>query len=183
VVVGIAVAAGHTPIHLNSSKQSLNTSSSGRAKLVRGGLSMFVHRPIWGFGSGSFAKVFRERERVGSPEAATASHTTPITVAAEQGVLGLAAYAAVLLAAFRLLLARLGPLRGRDPPRPLVWRAFVVGGFAALSFHTLGYAAFLEDPIAWTLLAAGIVLGAEALPAPEQAPEPIREPEAAPSGV
>ena len=32
---------------------------------------------------GSFGKVFRERERVGSPEAATASHTTLITVAAE----------------------------------------------------------------------------------------------------
>jgi len=182
VVVGIAVAAGHSSLHL-SSKQSLNTSSSGRAKLVRGGLSMFVHRPVWGFGSGSFAKVFRERERVGSPEAATASHTTLITVAAEQGVIGLAAYAAVLLAAFRLLLARLGPLRGRDPPRPLVWRAFVVAAFAALIFHTLGYAAFLEDPIAWTLLAAGIVLGGEALPAPEQPPRHTREPEPAATGV
>jgi O-antigen ligase len=169
VVAVVVLLAGHGTLHVNSSKQSLNTSSSGRAKLIRGGLSMFVHRPLWGFGSGSFAKVFRQRERVGSPEAATASHTTPVTVAAEQGLIGLLAYLAVLVTASRLLLARLGPLRGRDPPRPLVWRAFIVAGFAALVFHTLGYAAFLEDPIAWTLLAAGIVLAGEGLPQPESA--------------
>jgi O-antigen ligase len=180
LIAAVVLIAGRGSLHLNSSKQSLNASSSGRAKLIRGGLSMFVHRPLWGYGSGSFAKVFRQRERAGSPEAATASHTTPITVAAEQGLIGLLAYLAVLVTATRLLLARLGPLRGRDPPRPLVWRAFVVAGFAALVFHTLGYAAFLEDPIAWTLLAAGIAFGGDALPAPESpaehgspAPEPI----------
>jgi len=93
-----------------------------------------------------------------------------VTVAAEQGLVGLVAYVVVLAAAFRLLLARLGALRGRDPPQTLVWRAFVAAAFAALVFHTLGYAAFLEDPIAWTLLAVGIVLAGEALPAPETAP-------------
>ena len=143
---------------------------------------MFAHRPLWGFGSGSFAKVFRAREGVGSPEAATASHTTPVTVAAEQGLIGLVAYVAVLITAFRLLLTRVRPLRARDPPRPLVWRAFVVAGFAGLVFHTLGYAAFLEDPIAWTLLAVGIVLAGEALPAPEHAASAVEPaPAAAPS--
>ena len=170
IAAGAIALAGRGKVHVNASHQSLNTSSSGRAKLIRAGLSMFVHRPVWGFGSGSFAKVFRQRERVGSPEAATASHTTPVTVAAEQGLVGLVAYVVVLAAAFRLLLARLGALRGRDPPQTLVWRAFVAAAFAALVFHTLGYAAFLEDPIAWTLLAVGIVLAGEALPAPETAP-------------
>src|SRR5439155_19640224 len=126
---------------------------------------------------------FRERERVGSPEAARASHSPLLTVAAEQGGVGLAAYAPVLLPALGRLFARVGPLRGRHPPRARVWRAFVVAAFAALIFHTLGYAAFLEDPIAWTLLAAGIVLGGEALPAPEQPPRRTREPEPAATGV
>ncbi|MBV9214199.1 MAG: O-antigen ligase family protein [Actinobacteria bacterium] len=170
LVAAAVFLVGRGSVHVNASHQSLNTSSSGRATLIRGGLSMFVHRPLWGFGSGSFATVFRQRERVGSPEAATASHTTPVTVGAEQGLIGLVAYGAVLLAAFRLLLGRLEPLRGRSPPRVLVWRAFVVAAFSALVFHTLGYAAFLEDPIAWTLLAAAIVLAGEALPASETAP-------------
>jgi hypothetical protein len=52
----------------------------------------------------------------------------------------------------------LGPLRGRDPPRRLVTRAFVAAAFAALVMHTLLYASFLEDPIAWTLIGVGIVL-------------------------
>ena len=156
VAVGLAVAF-HGSLHIGSHR-SLNRSSSGRLKLVRGGLSMFADRPLWGFGSGSFAERFREREKVGSPQAATASHTIPVTVAAEQGLLGLAAYLAVVAASFRLLFSGLGPLRGRAPPRRLVSRAFVAAAFAALVFHTLLYAAFLEDPIAWTLLGVGIVL-------------------------
>src|SRR5690606_21019742 len=114
---------------------------------------MFLDRPLTGFGSGSFAERFREREDVSSEDAATASHTIPITVAAEQGVLGLGAYALVLWAAFGVLLrgARAAPAR-----------TFVVAALAALVFHTLLYAAFLEDPITWTLLGAGIGLSVSA---------------------
>jgi putative inorganic carbon (HCO3(-)) transporter len=153
-----------------TSKNAVHRSSSGRFKLVRGGLDMFADRPLWGFGAGSFAERYRERERVGSPQAATASHTTPVTVAAEQGIVGLAAYLLVVGASLRLMFSGLGPLRGRDPPRRLVTRAFVAAAFAALVMHTLLYASFLEDPIAWTLIGVGIVLaGREPLGA-EQAP-------------
>ena len=37
-------------------------------------------------------------------------------------------------------------------------RAAVAAAFAALVFHTLVYAAFLEDPLTWALLAAGVAL-------------------------
>jgi O-antigen ligase len=144
-------------LHLTS-RHAVHRSSGGRLKLVQGGLSMFADRPLWGFGSGSFAERFRKREKVGSPQAATASHTIPVTVAAEQGVVGLAAYLLVIGTTLRLLFAGLGPLRGRDPPRRLLSRAFVAAGFVALVVHTLLYASFLEDPIAWTLIALGIVL-------------------------
>jgi O-antigen ligase len=147
-------------LHLNlRSAHSVNRASAGRLDLMRGGLRMFTDRPLAGFGSGSFAKKFRQRERAGSRAAASASHTIPITVAAEQGVPGLAAYAAVLIASFGLLFRGLGQLRDRAPPPRLVTRAYLAAAYTGLVVHTLLYAAFLEDPITWTLLAAGIVLG------------------------
>lgn len=132
---------------------SLDAASSGRVSLMRGGLEMFADRPFAGFGSGSFAEEFREREEVSSEEAASASHTIPITVAAEQGVIGLGAYCLVLFAALGLLFA---PQRTQIPLRDFPALAVAAAAFAALVFHTLLYAAFLEDPIAWTLLGAGV---------------------------
>jgi O-antigen ligase len=161
VAIGLAVVlAAPGLIHLNpKSSRSLDRASSGRLDLMRGGVTMFTDRPLQGFGSGAFSKQFRKREAVGTREAASASHTIPITVAAEQGVPGLAAYAAVLLASFGLLFQALGALRERAPPARLVTRAFLAAAFCGLVLHTLLYAAFLEDPITWTLLAAAIVLG------------------------
>jgi O-antigen ligase len=158
-IVVIVVAPG--AIHLNpKSGKSVDRATSGRIDLMRGGLRMFGDRPLFGFGSGAFAKQFRQREHVGSREAASASHTIPITVAAEQGVPGLAAYVAVLIASFGLLFQGLGGvLRGRAPPRPLVMRAYLAAAYSGLVLHTMLYAAFLEDPITWALLAAAIVLG------------------------
>ena len=78
-----------------------------------------------------------------------------MTVAAEQGLVGLAVYLAVLYAALRLLFTDLRVLRRRNrwpPPVDLLARAFAAAAFTGLVAHTLLYAAFLEDPIAWTLL-------------------------------
>ncbi|MEA2352892.1 MAG: hypothetical protein QOJ14_1306 [Thermoleophilaceae bacterium] len=163
LVAGAAVAAiafavvFADELHLTS-HGAVHRSSGGRLKLVRGGLAMLRDRPVWGFGAGSFAERFRAREHVGSPQTATASHTIPVTVAAEQGVLGLAAYLLVVASILRLLFSGLGPLRGRDPPPRLMSRAFVAAAFVALLVHTLLYASFLEDPITWLLVGVGIVL-------------------------
>ena len=141
------------------SERSLDQATSGRFDLMRGGLDMFADRPLWGYGSGSFAERYRAREEASSERAVAASHTIPITIAAEQGVVGLAAYAVLLLAAGGLLARGLRGLRGRDPPgSALVARAVVAACFAALTFHTLLYAAFLEDPLTWTLLGAAVGL-------------------------
>ena len=163
-VLGLAVVlAKPSLVHLKlSSAKSVDKASSGRIDLMRGGVKMFGARPLLGFGSGAFAKEFRKREKASSRDTASASHTIAITFAAEQGVPGLAAYVAVLLAAFGLLFRGLGPLRGRAPPPRLVTRAFLAAAFTALVLHTFLYAAFLEDPITWTLLAAAIVLSGPA---------------------
>jgi O-antigen ligase len=126
---------------------------------MRGGLRMFTDRPLFGFGSGAFSKQFRKREGTGRRQAASASHTIPITVAAEQGVPGLAAYAAVIVASFGLMFTGLGRLRERAPPPRLVTRAYLAAAYSGLVLHTLLYAAFLEDPITWTLIAVAIVVG------------------------
>jgi O-antigen ligase len=169
-VLGLAVVvAAPGLVHLNyKSKHGVNRASSGRFDLIRGGVSMFADRPLWGYGSGAFAKRYRAREKASSQQAASASHTIPLTVAAEQGVLGFAAYVVVLVAAFKLLFAGLGRLGDRAPPARVLSRVVVAAAFTAIVLHTLLYAAFLEDPITWTLLALGIVLSA-----PSTSPAPI----------
>jgi O-antigen ligase len=171
-LVVVVIDPGVVNLNLGS-RHAVNKASSGRFRLVRGGLDLFSARPVTGFGSGSFSKEYREREGVGSATASTASHTIPLTIAAEQGVLGLAAYLFVVISAFGLLFRGLGALRQRGPPTPeLVARAFVAAAFTALFFHTLVYADFLEDPIAWALLAVGAVLArGEAARLPEPTPQ------------
>lgn len=161
LIAGVAVVvAAPGLVNLDAaSKRSLDSATSGRANLVSGGVRMFADRPVFGFGSGSFAERFRAREGMRDELTAAESHTIPITVAAEQGLLGLAAYALLLVVTLRLLLGGLRPLRG-PPPQPL---ALVAAGVlaaqsCALLVHTLLYAAFLEDPTTWTLLAVAVGL-------------------------
>src|SRR3954453_14211687 len=160
-VIGfVVVLAAPGLIHLNTkSSRSVDKATSGRVDLMRGGLRMFADRPLFGFGSGAFSKQFRKREGTGRRQAASASHTIPITVAAEQGVPGLAAYAAVIVASFGLMFSGLRGLRERAPPPRLVTRAYLAAAYSGLVLHTLLYAAFLEDPITWTLIAVAIVVG------------------------
>jgi putative inorganic carbon (hco3(-)) transporter len=143
----LAVAVSPNTFGLN---QGFNGVSSGRGGLVSGGLSLFGDRPVWGYGSGSFATEYRSH----NPHTVTSlsdSHTIAITIAAEQGVIGALAYAALVIAAIVCLVRR---SRG-DPVRSSVAAAFV-----ALVFHTLLYADFLEDPTTWVLLGIGIALAA-----------------------
>jgi O-antigen ligase len=185
VAAGLALCAAVAlvaTIALGISADEVDESSGNRWDLVQGGLAMVADRPLWGYGSGSFAERFRDRENASSRRAASASHTIPITVAAEQGAPGLVAYLVLVVVSLRLLFAGLGPLSGRDPPQRLVTRAFLAAAFAALVFHTLLYAAFLEDPITWTLLAIGIVLLRPTSPRPSSSPD-AREPAPAARGA
>jgi putative inorganic carbon (HCO3(-)) transporter len=152
----------------------LNVDLSGRGSLVSGGLDLFAEKPIQGYGSGSFQAAYRDhRENKDAP--VTVSHTEPVTVAAEQGLLGLLVY-------FSLVIVALGTLgRGLFTPRPaggagggaehpaqvpppvtgpagIPARAAVLAAFVALLVHTLAYAGFFEDPITWVLLAVGASL-------------------------
>ena len=142
----LVVVAAPTAVGLEGSADNV---SSGRWSLVKGGVELASDRPLRGWGSAAFKTEYRRQEKASSERASAASHTIPITVAAEQGLGGLALYLALIAAALVTLL--------RATRRSLA-RAAVAAAFVALVVHTLLYAAFLEDPLAWALLAIGSAL-------------------------
>jgi O-antigen ligase len=168
-VAALALGSGLLRLDLGS-QRSVDKATSGRLDLVLGGLRLWAENPVVGHGSGSFSERYRAREATSAQTAVAASHTIPITVAAEQGVLGLAVYLVVLATAAGLLARGLGALRGRAPPGPeLVARAALAACFAGLIVHTLLYAAFLEDPISWTLLGVAVGLRRRGAISPDRA--------------
>lgn len=151
VAVGGMFAFGDT-LRLNvTSAQSVGLATSGRTDLIKGGVELFTAKPLLGWGSGSYRRAYREQTSFSSRKAVAASHTIPLTVAAEQGIIGLLIYVALIGAALIALLRR---------ARATLARAAVAAAFVALVVHTWLYAAFLEDPFTWALLAIGLGLGA-----------------------
>jgi O-antigen ligase len=163
VAAVVVIALGASAVALSPGtfglNQGINGASSGRGGLVSGGLSLFADRPVWGYGSGSFIDEYRTHHHA-TATTLSASHTIPVTIAAEQGLIGELAYLALVIAALVCLLRR---ARG-DPVR-----AGIAAAFTALVFHTMLYADFLEDPVTWTLLGVGVSL-AVGLPARAGAP-------------
>jgi O-antigen ligase len=155
--IALVVALAAPPslhLGLNGRGGSASNATSGRTKLIEGGLRLFAHRPLQGYGPGSFAQEYRAHERVSATSATSASHTIPVTVAAEQGVVGLALYVALLVSAFAVLFRG----AGRSPPR-----IALAACWAALVLHTFTYADFLEDPETWVLLGVGVALATTAV--------------------
>jgi hypothetical protein len=170
VLLVVLVGAGLLIRSSSSSSGSLNT--EGHGTLVSGGLKLARHRPLYGYGSASFSKEFAREENV-PPGDTTISHSEPVTVAAEQGAVGVIAYLGLLATALWTLIAgmrRMAPGLGA-PFRSLAdgdrveltpARIGIAAAFCALLVHTIGYAAYLTDPLTWALLAVGGVLAAEA---------------------
>jgi O-antigen ligase len=152
-IAGVFVLVAPSSLHfgLKGSGGSANNATSGRAKLVTGGLELFVDRPLGGYGSGSFETEYRRHEGGTAANAVSASHAIPVTIAAEQGVVGMALYVALILTALQTLFRG----AGRSPPR-----IAIAACFAALVLHTWVYADFLEDPLTWTLLGLGVAFAA-----------------------
>ena len=165
-LAGAVVLLAPASLHfgLKGTGGSTSNATSGRSKLIEGGLEVFAKRPLQGYGAGSFEAEYRRHARTTAQNATSASHTIPVTVAAEQGVIGEVVYVALVIAA---CLTLVGGARG-DPTRAAIGAAFL-----ALVFHTLLYADFLEDPVTWALLAVGCALAARPLPSREPQPSPV----------
>jgi O-antigen ligase len=128
--------------------------------VLSGGAGLFADRPLEGFGSGSFETEYHKHNPASGP--LTASHTTPVTIAAEQGVIGELSYVAFVVVALVVLVrgARCNPAR-----------AAVAAAFVALLVHTMVYADFLEDPATWALLAVGVALARS--PTAQEVTDPV----------
>jgi O-Antigen ligase len=158
--VAVAVKPQKFGLYSGLSIKSLQVATDGRANLVTGGIKLATERPLQGWGSGSFTAKY-EQQFATEARSVADSHNIPVTIASEQGLIGLALYLALVITAIVTL------LRGaRGDP----FRVGIVAAFLALLLHTMLYAAFLEDPLTWTLLAIGGAL-ATAAPAIESAPE------------
>jgi hypothetical protein len=79
--------------------------------------------------------------------AKNASHTTPLTVAAELGILGLAVYVAFLAGTARLLHRAVRSQRGLG--------LALSAALLLLFVHSLFYSGFFEDPLTWGILGVG----------------------------
>ncbi len=142
-LVALAIAGG-TP---TSDIQTDRVFEQGHTSLIEGGVDLFQARPFAGHGSGGFGRAFYEDIEKART---TVSHSEPITVAAEQGVIGVIPYVALLAVA---LATMLGAGAGAS-----VARIAVAACFVAMLVHSLGYAGFLTDPATWALLALGVAL-------------------------
>jgi putative inorganic carbon (HCO3(-)) transporter len=153
--------------------ESLNEQTSGRRELVRGGLELAGERPVAGYGSGSFEYEFGSAfgsaydepyAGPGTGRPLVASHTEPVTVAAEQGVVGLVAFGASVLLGLVVLILGLGPGKDRAAHSPQSARsglragvaAAILAGFVAVALHSLLQGSLLSDPVTWTMLAIGV---------------------------
>jgi O-antigen ligase len=121
----------------------LNDATHGRASLVANGIRIAKAHPALGVGLGGFEHAYSKRTHRTARK--SASHNTPVTVAAEQGAVGLVIYfflvGSLLLAAFRRI------------NHPVYGRVALSAGLAlvAIFVHSLAYNDFFEDPTTWGL--------------------------------
>jgi O-antigen ligase len=158
LVVGGGIAVGITVAGDDASRYT-----SGRSELVSGTARVFRDHPLVGVGVGAQPKAVREEG--GRREVRrNASHTTPLTVAAELGVVGVAAYLAFLAGSARLLLEAVRRRRTLG--------LALAAAFLLLFVHSLSYSGFFENPLVWGVIA---VAAAAVVPvrrgAEETAPE------------
>jgi O-antigen ligase len=141
VAVGVLVVALALP---SVRHRSLNAASGGRFELVSTGSDIALDHPVQGVGIGGFKREYAKRKHLkGRNPKAAASHDTPVTVAAETGLPGLALFAWLLVSVFLMAFRR---VRVTFAGRVVLILSL---SLAAIAVHSLFYNAFFEDPMAW----------------------------------
>jgi O-antigen ligase len=145
VAAGIAVTQPRLMHGLRHHTTSgLNKATGGRASLIAVGIRIAEAHPSHGVGLGGFEHAYSKR--TGKQPKKSASHNTPVTVAAEEGAPGLLLFfwlvGALLLAAYRRI------------NHGTYGRMALAAGLALLAIfvHSLAYNDFFEDPTTWGLI-------------------------------
>jgi hypothetical protein len=126
---------------------SLNQITSDRTERVEDAVRVIEDAPIAGVGIGGQPRASRRLAGSDRPTPNFVSHTTPLTVAAELGVIGLALYVWLLVGGVQMIVA----VRRLDEALGLA----LLASFLGLFVHALFYSGFLEDPLTWLVLAIG----------------------------
>jgi len=159
--VGAALATISAVVAL-ATNDSLREATSGRSELVTNTAYVIAAHLLVGVGIGGIGGEEQASREEGEKRGLLSKplHTPPLTVAAEPGALGVAAYL-LLLAATGRALARLGRV---DRPLALCLAALLL----VLLVHSLFDSGFFEDPLTWGTLG----LMTAALAASGEAPAP-----------
>ena len=143
------LAAGGYVVALLVSGEKLNQITSDRTQRVEDTVRVMADHPLVGVGIGGQPRASRLAADSERPTANFVSHTTPLTVAAELGVIGLALYGWLLVGGAQAIAA----VRRRHDALGLALGATFLGLFV----HALFYSGFLEDPLTWVVL--GVAAG------------------------
>ena len=166
LLVGVAVLvllAGTLASPSIRNRASLSHITSGRSTLVSTGMKIALDHPVVGVGVGGFKRAYADRAHLkGKDPKAAASHTTPITIAAENGLPGLLLFLWLIGTALTLAFRRIG--RDFDGNARLAFGLALV----AILVHCVFYNALFEDPTYWGLLAL-VAVGARTVQG-QQAP-------------
>jgi len=155
-LIGVVIIAMRPTIwqRLLTFREGFGALDAQRQYLWKAAWAMFTDHPIFGGGLGGFQEMFltqyfRFKTAIPDAEGATLSHTTILTIAAELGVMGLAALAWVWIALLRVLrgLRKLGPDQsGLERYIPGVGYFLWI---SAVFISSQAEARFFEDPIIW----------------------------------
>jgi hypothetical protein len=156
-VTAVVAVAGLGVLAYQLTQDDERSVTSGRSPLVGSTLAVFAEQPVVGVGVAGQPAASQELASRRRAERRYASHTTPLTVAAELGAVGLAAYLALLVGAARTLAG----VRRRDPVLGLGLAAVLL----ALFVHSLSYEGFFDNPITWIALGIGAAASAALVPA------------------
>ena len=161
-LVGAGIAASKV------ADTSVRKATSDRSRRVELTAKVWVHHPLAGVGLGAQPRESQKLADSFAPLQNFVSHTTPLTVAAELGIVGVVLYVALLAGGAWVLDA----VRRRHEALGLSLAAVFLGLFV----HSLAYSGFFEDPITWLVLAVAAAFLSRPRPAPPPAAPPIVEP-------
>ena len=147
VAASLLVLLGGTAVAASVQGESVGRITSDRSRRVDVTARVFLRHPVLGVGVGGSPAAAADIAPRARRKENFVSHTTPLTIGAEFGLVGLAAYAALLVGAVLLL------IRVRRIDEALGVGLGAV--FLALFVHSLFYGGFFEDPIPWLTLAIG----------------------------
>jgi putative inorganic carbon (hco3(-)) transporter len=144
-VVGLALAGYLISVPLKG--DSLRNETADRSERVEDTVRVIERDPVLGVGVGGQPQASRRLSDSDRPTPNFVSHTAPLTVFAELGVVGLALLAWLLFGATRMLLG----VRRLEAGLGLALLAVLLGLFV----QSLFYPGFLEDPLTWVVLGIG----------------------------